>query len=139
MAFERRREKSGGRTMKRTAALILTAFMASPAFAADAPSSLFFTADENKTIAAIVAKEAHPSDASVLRLNAIFYYGPGDWVFWLGKRRWMPGSDEPHLHVMSVGPDEVRLEWQGGKDAPREITLRPHQTLELATGSVIER
>jgi hypothetical protein len=125
--------------MKRLALTVLVIFLASPAHANDLPGSLFFTPDEAKAIASIVAKEMQSGDPATLRLDALFYYGPEDWVFFLGGIKWVPGDSKPKLHVVSVSSDEVRLQWVDDiSDEVREIALKPHQAFQAATGTVIE-
>jgi hypothetical protein len=125
--------------MKRFALIVCVALFALPAYAADMPGSLFFTTDEAKAIAAIIAKDSQGGNPAMLRLDALFYYGPEDWVFWLGGTRWEPGSQKPNFHVVSVAPDEVRLQWTADAEGQgREIVLKPHQAFQTATGMVVE-
>lgn len=114
------------------------------AFAAtDVPAnSLFFTPDETKQIEALAAKQLqnragapHPD----IHLGAVMYYGPGNWTLWLQGERWTPATNRADLRVLDVEPGEVRLALTTVPDMPpREITLRPHQTYQIATGKIVE-
>ncbi len=53
--------------------------------------------------------------------------------------RFTPTTDRPDLKILSVAPNEVKLDWIASPgDTPLEIALRPHQTFETATGKTVE-
>ncbi len=115
----------------------LPLFAATLAYAEEPPArSLFFTNEESAQISALQAKEtAGRSDDGDIHLEAIMYYGPGDWTLWLQGMRWTPQTDRPDIHVVDVQSDQVRLRIAGVAD---DVVLKPHQTFQVATGKIIE-
>ena len=113
-----------------------------PAFAAtELPKgSLFFTPVETQQIEALASKNAqNNSFYPDIHLGAVMYYGPGEWTLWLQGERWTPGTERADLHILDVTPDEVRLAViTAPETTSQEITLRPHQTYQIATGRIIE-
>ncbi len=120
---------------------VLVSFSALAAEPATVPStSLFFTKDETKKID-ILAEKIKPMHArgSGIHLGAVMYYGPGEWALWLDGQRWGPDSVRPDLRVIDVQPNEVRIGLANPVSAvPQEITLRPYQTYQTATGNIVE-
>ncbi len=81
---------------------------------------------------------AAPVGRGDIHLGAVIYYAPNDWTLWLQGEKWTPETSREDLRVLAVTVDEVRLSWQGEDDAPpREIILRPNQSYQIATESVI--
>jgi hypothetical protein len=100
-------------------------------------TSLFFTPQEARDAELQAAKSA-PVGEGDISLGAVMYYGQDDWSLWLRGEHWTPETSHDDLRVISVTADEVHLSWReeaGG--AEREITLRPHQTFQIATGKII--
>jgi hypothetical protein len=88
-------------------------------------------------IAEFTPQTAPPMDK--IKLDAVIYYSPDDWTVWMQGKRWTPSSNDPRLHIISTAPDKVRLSITnavGG--ATKEITLRPHQVYDPATGKIGE-
>jgi hypothetical protein len=101
-------------------------------------SSLFFTPQETREAERLAEKAAPAGGASNIRLGAVMYYGPGDWTLWLQGEKWTPGTVHENLHILEVSPAKVRLLWRGDEDsAESDITLRPNETYQIATGKVI--
>ncbi len=119
---------------------ILVVFL-SPVYAsAETPTpSLFFTAEETRKIEALAHKEASTPGASDIHLGAIMYYAPNDWAVWLQGERWTPTTEHTDLHILGVEPNQVRMELSGVQfSVPQDITLRPYQTYQTATGKIVE-
>ena len=72
-----------------------------------------------------------------LHLDAILYTNPADWTVWLQGAPWTPDTNRPDLHIIAVTPDSVKLSRTTPTDS-QEITLRPHQTYNPATGQISE-
>ncbi|MGE4352002.1 MAG: hypothetical protein AB7E52_07435 [Bdellovibrionales bacterium] len=111
-----------------------------PAFA---QGSLFFTPPELQYIEREVQK--NPPDAAaqakhLLHLGSILYFGPTRWSLWLQGTKWTqetaPTGD---IEILSVTPTEVRLNalLRNGSQL-KNVRLRPHQSLNLLTGKIIE-
>ena len=114
--------------------------LASAAYAADMPTtSLFFSDEETKQVETLVSKLSPKKSADDVHLGAVLYYGPDRWVLWLQGKRWTPETDSADMHVLGVQPGEVRLALVDVSDtAVRNITLKPHQTYQIATGKIVE-
>ena len=114
--------------------------LATAAYADDTPSSsLFFSADESKQVESLVSKMSPTKSADDVHLGAVLYYGPDKWVLWLQGKRWTPETDSADMHVLRVQPGEVRLALIEPSDINvRNITLKPHQTYQVATGKIVE-
>ncbi|HEU0117901.1 MAG TPA: hypothetical protein VFR09_04635 [Alphaproteobacteria bacterium] len=103
------------------------------------PSSLFYTSDEAGFIDASMDKRPASASIAGIHLGAVMFYSAEDWTLWLQNQRWTPDTDKPDLHVMAVQPNEVTLSWTSSPGAKaKEITLRPYQTYEIATGKIVE-
>ncbi len=57
-----------------------------------------------------------------LKLNAVIYNNPQDWVVWINGVKHLPGEDKQHLTMLDVSPQTVLVHWQDGK-AEQRITL----------------
>ncbi|MDD3182025.1 MAG: hypothetical protein PHD48_04375 [Alphaproteobacteria bacterium] len=104
--------------------------------------SLFFTQEERLRIDEEVRK--NPPDAAVrakhlLHLSTILFFGTDDWSIWLQGEKWTPATDKPDIHILAVTPDEVHLsvKLHSGRII-EHVLLRPHQSLNLLNGQVIE-
>lgn len=121
--------------------LLAFCLLAPPCYAMT-PSSLFFTEDEMRQIEEHVQKKPHvfaPIGKHQLHLGTILFYGPSNWSIWLQNEKWTPETSKPHLRVIEVTADYVKLRvipFDG--QAPIEATLRPHQSLNLLTGAIAE-
>ncbi|HUY69192.1 MAG TPA: hypothetical protein VMV79_07815 [Alphaproteobacteria bacterium] len=101
--------------------------------------SLFFTPAETAQIAALAASGGAETAAADLSLGAVIYYGPNDWSVWLQGACWTPvTAARPDLRILGVAPDLVRLMWTPQSGPPRTISLRAHQTYQIATGKIVE-
>ena len=106
------------------------------AWAADAPPSLFFTPDEVRRIEPLAAKAAaQRNDRDAVHLEAILYYGPQNWIVWLNGKRWTPATHTPEIQILEVQSEHIRLQTT---DAPRDVTLKPHQIFHPARGTITE-
>ena len=105
---------------------------------ADIPqSSLFFTPQESLDAERMAARSA-PAGEGDISLGAIMFYGADDWALWLQGEWWTPQTAHKNLRVLDVTADEVRLSWREDADSPEhEITLKPNQTYQIATGKII--
>ncbi len=119
---------------------VIVMVLLNSAHADDAPStSLFFINDETKQIETLVAKILPKKSADDIHLGAVLYYGPDRWVVWLQGKRWTPETDSADMHVLAVQPGEVHLALVDVSDtAVLNITLKPHQTYQIATGKIVE-
>lgn len=121
-------------------ALILA--VPAPLQAQDAAASLFYSPQEIWQIETALRREqpALLTQAKhVLHCGSLVYVGPDQWTVWLQGEKWTPQTDRPNLHILSVTPDSVRLSiLMRGEKEPREVTLRPNQSLNLLTGAVME-
>lgn len=100
-------------------------------------SSLFFSSREAHE-AEMMALRLVPSGKGDIRLGAVLYFGPNDWVLWLQGEKWTPETARDDLQVLDVAEDHVRLLWQKNKgEKAVEILLKPHQAYRLATGEII--
>ena len=114
------------------------------AYATEAPpaTSLFLSPQETRE-AESQAEKSMPAGQGDIRLGAILYYAPHDWIIWLRGERWTPQTSRQDLSVRAVSADEVRLRWRGDGDKgaviEKEITLTPNQTYQISTGKIIDR
>ena len=104
--------------------------------------SLFFTPQEEASIETAVRREQPKllgQAKHVLHCGSIMYIDETRWTIWLQGERWTPEMKRPNLHVIAVTPYAVRLSLvMAGETSKREVTLRPHQSLNLLTGDIIE-
>ena len=105
-------------------------------------ASLFFTPQEESSIETAV-RRAQPKllgqAKHVLHCGSIMYIDETRWIIWLQGERWTPETKRHNLHVIAVTPHTVRLSLaMAGETSKREVTLRPHQSLNLLTGNIIE-
>lgn len=128
-----------GKTMKRfLLGAVLGALLAGHALADEPPASLFFTHDEMRKLAEQASRRA-AGNANDIRLGAVFYYGPDDWVLWLQGQRWTPETRRDDVRVLSVMPGEVHLDIGGASGLiAHDVVLKPYQSYRLASGSVVE-
>lgn len=119
-------------------AALLICFPASAAEEIAPPqASLFFTPQEAHE-AEMLAQKLTPAGQGDIHLGAVMYYGPHDWTLWLQGEKWTPETTRNNLHVLNVTANDVRLSWQDeSNSAVHEITLRPNQAYQIATGKVI--
>lgn len=109
--------------------------------AADNPS-LFFNSQEIKAINEQV-RSLPPSQSTLSRhlvhLDSILFFGPNKWTVWMQGKKWTPETDSPDLHIINVNAEAVYLSalLQSG-EAVSNIELKPHQSLNLLTGKVVE-
>jgi len=108
----------------------------------EAQASLFFTSEERGRIEHAFDR-ARPGllgqARHVVHCSSILYSGPQVWTVWLQGERWTPETERPGLHILEVTPDFVRLSVAlATDDAPRAVTLRAHQSLNLLTGAIVE-
>jgi hypothetical protein len=121
--------------------VLLLALSIAPAHAetgADVPqTSLFFSPQEARDAEIQAAKLALAGQGDI-SLGAIMYYTANDWTLWLRGERWTPQTSHEDLRVLDVSANEVHLSWREDTGSTeREITLRPHQTFQIATGKII--
>lgn len=127
--------------MRKGAALALLFFVLT-AQAAAAEPSLFFTPAQSQMIEQSVrarAPEQNAASKNLLHLSSILYFAPDRWSIWLQGRRFGPDTREKGITIRQVTPEGVTLDYEklsGG--APRTITLRPHQSVNLLTDEIIE-
>ncbi len=57
-----------------------------------------------------------------LKLNAVIYNNPQDWVVWINGEKHVPGDIKNHLTMLDVSPQSVLVHWQDGK-AEQRISL----------------
>jgi hypothetical protein len=57
-----------------------------------------------------------------LKLEAVIYNSPQDWVVWINGEKHVPGDVKNHLTMLDVSPQSVLVNWQDGK-AQQRITL----------------
>jgi len=119
----------------------LIATLSQTAYAADQEaSSLFFTPEEVATIKSEAAKQPTLfalEEKYKLTLQTIVYYAPDDWTVWLQNRAWTPATRDAHLRIERVTPESVTLcaTLASGRQTD-SVTLHPHETLNLLTGSM---
>ncbi len=122
------------------AALILV--VPTPLQAQDAATSLFYSPQELWQIETALRREGSTlltQAKHVLHCGSLVYVGPDQWIVWLQGEKWTPQTDRPNLHILSVEPESVRLSiLMRGEKEPREVILRPNQSLNLLTGAVME-
>ncbi len=100
---------------------------AAPAELDALPRSLFLTPQE---------LAAQPGAAhGATRLDALVYYGPGNWKLWLNGQEVTPGTVMPRHTVMSVTATLVTLREQLG-DQSRVYSLAPSQSYDWASRTV---
>ncbi|MBY0429109.1 MAG: hypothetical protein K2Q32_07810 [Alphaproteobacteria bacterium] len=58
----------------------------------------------------------------VLKLNAVIYNSPQDWVVWINGEKHVPGDVKNNLTMVDVSPQSVLVHWQEGK-AEQQMTL----------------
>ncbi len=71
------------------------------------------------------------------RLDAIVYYGPGQWQAWIDGRGFGPNTRDATLTILAVSPETVRFKQRLGTQA-REIALAPHQVYLWAENKIVE-
>ena len=49
-----------------------------------------------------------------LKLNAVIYNTPQDWVVWINGEKHIPGDIKNHLTMLDVSPQRVMVHWQEG-------------------------
>lgn len=124
--------------MKYMMCLILLIY-AFPAAADDMPQhSLLFSPQQTRE-AENLADKSLPAGAAGIHLGAIIYYDRNDWTLWLQHKRWTPQTHEDDLKILDVTPASVELLWRDDNGDEREITLRPDQTYQIATGQITAR
>ena len=115
-------------------------FLSGPTLAAT--ESLFFTPDQLARINQEVLKNPPVKSAHskhVLHLGSVLYFGKEKWVIWLQGRKWTPETQEQQVRVLDVSPKAVRLTVTLRNGSLLEnVVLRPHQSLDLLTGAVLE-
>jgi hypothetical protein len=57
-----------------------------------------------------------------LKLDAVIYNNPADWVVWINGEKHLPGAEKNHLTMLDVSPQSVLVHWQDGK-AEQRMTL----------------
>ncbi|NDE89573.1 MAG: hypothetical protein EB059_00320 [Alphaproteobacteria bacterium] len=57
-----------------------------------------------------------------LKLDAVIYNSPQDWVVWINGEKHVPGIIKNHLTLLDVSPQSVEVQWQNGK-VEQQITL----------------
>ena len=57
-----------------------------------------------------------------LKLNAVIYNSPQDWVVWINGEKHIPGDIKNNLTMLDVSPQSVHVHWQEGK-AEQQMTL----------------
>jgi len=104
--------------------------------------SVFFTGKEAKKIERAVQRASLKPPAltfDTIELGAVLYYGPGQWTVWLQGERWTPKTSHPYVRILNVEADRVRLSVTPfAGEAPREITLRPHQNYQVLRDLIVE-
>lgn len=114
---------------------------ASPAFGQN-EASLFFTPTERQTIESEIRQ--NPPEQTVrskhlLHLSSILYFAPDRWTIWLQGRRFTPQTQAPDITILQVTADAVSLHYKrAGSSETIQVTLRPHQSVNLLSGSVSE-
>lgn len=92
------------------------------------PQSLFLTPEE---LAA-----AQPGAArNATRLDALVYYGPGNWKLWLNGQEVTPATVTPRYAVISVDATQVTLREQLGEQS-RTYSLAPSQSYDWVSGTI---
>lgn len=100
-------------------------------------TSLFFSPSDAHE-AEMMAQRLAPAGKGDIRLGAILYYGPDDWSVWLQNERWTPQTTREDIQILSVDPNEIRITWHSvDHPTPIEITLKPNQAYEIATGKIV--
>jgi hypothetical protein len=99
-------------------------------------ASLFLTPQELYE-AEMLARKLPPAPEGDIHLGAVLYYSPDDWTLWLQGEKWTPETVRGDLRVLEVTEDGVRLMWRDDKRQEHEITLKPNQSYQIATGKVI--
>lgn len=135
---------------KKIALLALLGIMIPAAVSAAPRESLFFTADELRSI--MMANQGFltiPSDEEeeegapvqeapmdrgrrILKLSGLVYQSPSDWTVWLNGERVTPKNIPENVMGLVVRTDHIRLRWlDKATNRIVNITLRPHQQYNL--------
>lgn len=133
--------------MKKQASLFVflivigVAVMATTAQAARAPS-LFFSPEQNHRIDEAVREqppEQTPRAQHLLPLASILYANAEEWSVWLGDKTWTPETQDPDIDLLAVAPDHVQIRVKLGNGRILDsVRLKPHQSLNLLTGQIVE-
>ncbi len=106
-----------------------------------ATPSVFFSPEEVRRIESEMGNAPAPREEQerTLTLESILFFGAGKWSVWLSGEKWTPETRHARLKILSVAEDRVRLAYKTGKDeTEKEAALFPHQSLNLATGEIME-
>jgi len=130
--------------MKRLSLSFLFFFtFVSAAYASDGMPSLFFSPEDVRQIETEIGSQRHDASSNAIHLDSILYFGPGKWRVWIEGEKWGPDTQKPHLRIIKVTSETVRLAYtptglSSGENEEKEITLRPHQNFDPATGVIAE-
>lgn len=91
------------------------------------PRSLFLTPDEMTAQPGVTRGST--------RLDALVYYGPGNWTLWLNGQEITPSTIMPRYAVINVNATHVTLREQLG-DQSRIYSLAPSQSYDWASRTV---
>lgn len=107
--------------------------------AKDEPPSLFFSPEEVQRIELEMEPHLPELTTNMARLDSILYFSPKKWTVWLQGEKWTPETRKPHMRIVKVSSEDVRLAFiPTGEKEEKEITLRPAQSFDPMTGLVSE-
>jgi len=105
-------------------------------------ASLFFTPENIQHIEEQIKNNPPAAPAAskhLLHLESILYFTANHWVVWMQGEKWTPQTQRAGITLRDVTPDHVRLSLHlQGETAESDITLAPHQSLNLLTGKIVE-
>lgn len=117
-------------------ALLLMCLVAMPAWAVPDTASLFTSIKEEQKVAD-APRPPTETDNDFLRLDAILFYAPEQWVLLTNHGRWAGQSNDPRIDILAVDHGAVQMVWHGDVMGRRDqITLYPHQSYHFLTGQV---
>ena len=75
----------------------------------------------------------------VISISGLLYRSPQDWIVWMNGQKVTPEKLLPEIVDIKVeSSSQVQLKWYDiGLDSVISISLRPHQTYDIATGILL--